>query len=170
MSPKTARPLLRIFSPISLIAACFLAYWNTLGAGFTYDAHFIVESNLLIRSLSVIDIFSAPFWQGFVTEGGGTYYRPFTILTYAMDFALSGLDPYAFHLTNLLLHTGTTLLVLQLGRRLIRSERAALFGAILFAVHPVHTEAVSSVAGRSDILVGLFFVSTLLVFSAVTGL
>jgi tetratricopeptide (TPR) repeat protein len=164
MPQRYPRNTVRVLSFIILALACFLPYWNSLGNDFVYDDHYVVESNAVVRSLSVVDIFTSPFWQGFASETGGTYYRPLTVLTYALDYAVSGATARQFHKTNLLLHTLSTLLVFLLTGRLIRSNRAALLAAVLFAVHPVHTEAVSNVAGRSDILVGLFFVLTLLVF------
>ena len=103
-----------------------------------------------------MSIFSSPFWRGFEAEGGGTYYRPVTVLTYALDHALFGFEPWGYHLTNVLLHALTSLLVFLLARRVIRSDRAALAAGAMFAVHPVLTEAVASVSGRSDILVTFF--------------
>ena len=147
MPQRPPRHTVRVLSFIILALACFLPYWNSLGNDFVYDDHYVVESNAVVRYLSVVDIFTSPFWQGFASERGGAYYRPLTVLTYALDYAISGVTARQFHTTNLLLHTLATLLVFLLAGRLIRSNRAALLAAVLFAVHPVHTEAVSNDAG-----------------------
>lgn len=162
MTRQTAGSIVRKASPALVLIACLLPYWNALDNGFTYDDHYVVAGNDLVRSLDVVRIFGSPFWEGFTTAGAGTYYRPLTILTYAIDHALAGLRPGFFHLTNLILHAAASMLVLLLTRRLVRSDRAALAAGLIFAVHPVHTEAVSSIAGRSDILVTLFGTAALL--------
>ena len=150
---------------VTLVAA--LVYLNTLGNGFVYDDHFVVAQNDHIRSLNPVTIFGSEYWSGFASETAGTYYRPVTIFSFALDFALWGQNPSGYHLTNLLLHAANTLLLYLLCARLIRNRKTALFAALLFAVHPVHTEAVANISGRSDLLFtafGLlairFFVST----------
>ena len=162
MSPQKTTPFIRRISPALIILTCLLTYWNAIGNGFTYDDHYIVESNALVKTASPLEIFTHPLWQGFATEGTGTYYRPLVILSYSIEHALYGLNPTGFHSTNVVLHVLTTLLVFLLARRLIRSDRSALAAALLFSAHPVLTEAVSSVAGRSDLLVTLFSLTALL--------
>ena len=86
---------------------------------------------------------------------GTPYYRPVQALTYLLDYHLWGLTPAGFHLTSVLLHAGTAMLLYRLGGSLLRDARAALVAALLFAVHPIHTEAVTYIAGRSDPLAAL---------------
>ena len=162
MSPQKTTPIIRLLSAPAIILICILTYWNGIENGFTYDDHYVISANELVRSVDPSQIFTSPFWRGFATEGSGTYYRPFTVLTYSLDHSLYTLAPSGFHLTNILLHTVTALLVLLLSRRLIRSERAALAAGLVFAVHPVLTEAVASASGRSDVLVTLFGLSAIL--------
>jgi len=164
MPPLNAKSTIRILSPIVILLACLIPYWNVLDNAFTYDDHYIIEANELIRSISPMEIFGNPFWRGFATEGSGTYYRPLVILSYSLDFACSGLEPVGYHLSNVMFHALTAFLVFLLARRLIRSDRAALLAGLLFAIHPVHTEAVSSAAGRSDVLATLFILATLLFY------
>ncbi|MBN2492332.1 MAG: glycosyltransferase family 39 protein [Planctomycetes bacterium] len=101
------------------------------------------------------------------------YYRPAVALTYLADThfwtgVVRGEDgdpagarvvfnPTGFHLTNLLFHALNTLLVFQLGRALVGRRSAALVAAVLFAVHPIHTESVSWIAGRTDVIAATFF-------------
>src|SRR5574341_831417 len=81
--------------------------------------------------------------------------------SYTLDYLVSGLQPWGYHLFNLLYHLATTLLVYALARRLLAGSPAALLVALLFAVHPVHTEAVTYISGRRDLL------STLLTLAGV---
>jgi tetratricopeptide (TPR) repeat protein len=82
-------------------------------------------------------------------------------LTYMMDGALWGGGPFGFHLTNLLLHVLNVLLLLEIARRLGMACRGAVFGAALFAVHPVFTEIVAFPNYREDLLVLLFSLASL---------
>jgi len=80
------------------------------------------------------------------------FYRPLAILTFALDYAVWGMNPFGYHLTNVALHLLCTLLVWRLGRRLLDSARGALAAATIFAIHPVHSEAVLWISGRFDLL------------------
>lgn len=89
-------------------------------------------------------------------------YRPVRYMSLAVDYRIWGREIYGYHLTNLLLHGVTTLLVYQLIRRVIRDPRAAAIGTIVWALHPVHTDTVTYMAGRRDLLVTLFYVAAML--------
>ena len=84
------------------------------------------------------------------------YYRPVVLLSLWVDSRLGEVIPWAFHLTNVLLHTAVSILVLVFLRGLMGGSVFALGGALLFAVHPVHTEAVAFVSGRTDLWATLF--------------
>lgn len=87
-------------------------------------------------------------------EGGSNlrYWRPMVLASYAWDWAIGGGSPMAFHVTNLAVHGANAVLLLLVLRKWCRSEWAAAVGAWLFAVHPVQTETVSFIAGRTDSL------------------
>jgi protein O-mannosyl-transferase len=80
------------------------------------------------------------------------YYRPLTSLSLALDFRCWGPNPFGFHLTNLILHAASSLLVLLLARGLGAGRGASWAAGLLFAVHPIHTESVTWIAGRTDVL------------------
>ena len=90
--------------------------------------------------------------------------RPLLKLSYALNWA-TGLGLFGFHLVNLLIHLGDSLLVLLLARKLTGSSSrmgcVALFTALLFALHPIQTEAVTYVAGRSASLMAFFYLASL---------
>jgi tetratricopeptide (TPR) repeat protein len=92
------------------------------------------------------------------------FYRPLRTLSYRLDYAIGGLDPRVFHASNLVYHALTVLLVHAILARVGASPVAAFVGALIFAVHPVQTDAVTYAAGRRDILCGLFFAAGFLAF------
>jgi hypothetical protein len=101
------------------------------------------------------------------------HYHPLTWLSYGLDYTLWGLDPFGYHLTNVLLHALLAGAVFLLGRRLLQAARresgltidlAAAVTAVAFALHPLRVEVVAWVTARRDVLSGLFFFATLLVY------
>jgi tetratricopeptide (TPR) repeat protein len=134
-----------------VLGAALAAYVPTVGHGFAFDDDIVIVRNRHLRSLAGIpDLLTRTEWAG-----GGIelrQWRPLTALTYAANHALTGLAPWSYHLANVLLHALAALLVLRLGRRWGLSPGAAGLAALLFAVHPIHVEAVANVVGRKDVL------------------
>jgi tetratricopeptide (TPR) repeat protein len=158
--------------PILLIVAVSLAvYSNTLANGFVYDDVPQVVQNPWIRELRFIsEIFSTNVWafQGISTN----YYRPFMHISFMLSYYLFGLAPWGFHFVNILLHAGVTVLVYLISFRLFRmanqtspfATMLSFIAALLFAVHPVHTEVVAWVGGVTDLLFTLFFLLALYLY------
>ncbi|HEY8515365.1 MAG TPA: tetratricopeptide repeat protein [Candidatus Binatia bacterium] len=141
------RASLRV-AALTVFAAGLLIYVNTLWNGFPFDDAIQVEQNLYVRSLAHLPaVFSQSTWPGYV-------YRPLPTLTYALTWALVGPEPWLYHLTSALLHAGVSVLVLLLLARFF-ARPVALLGALLFALHPIHVEAVASVANRTELLAAL---------------
>jgi len=84
-------------------------------------------------------------------------YIPITALTYLLDFQLHGLDPAAYHLTNLLLHAANSLLLFWVLFRLSSALWPSALVAALFAVHPLHVESVAWISARKDVLSTFFW-------------
>jgi protein O-mannosyl-transferase len=84
-------------------------------------------------------------------------YVPLTLFTYQIEYAIAGPNATVFHLTNLLLHIASTLLLLSLVRKLTGSDVAAFVVAALFAVHPLNVESVLWASARKDVLSSFFF-------------
>ncbi|MDV2502477.1 MAG: tetratricopeptide repeat protein [bacterium] len=131
-----------------LAVGCYL---NALGGPFLYDDQRDIATNPLLREPGRLD---EVFTTSFLHEGKTrALYRPITGLTYWIDHRLFGPNPFGFHLANIFWHTAASLAVLVLIRSLWPAEPLmALMGAALFAAHPVHTEAVSWISGRSEVL------------------
>lgn len=89
-------------------------------------------------------------------------YIPLTLLSYQIEYAIFGADPAAYHTTNVVLHLLNAILVLLLVRFFVRGWSVPFLTAILFAAHPLNTEAVMWVSGRKDLLSAMFFFGSLL--------
>ena len=145
-----------------LIGLCAgIIFARTVSFGWVYDDQMEVVLNPLIRSLlNLPEIFSTTAWAG---SGMETYlYRPLTVLSYTANHFVSGLEPWSFHLTNVILHAVTSVLVFRVGRAWGLSITAAGVGGLLFAVHPIHVEVAAAVFGRKDVLAALFTMAMIL--------
>lgn len=147
-----------------LILAALLCDFNSWGHQFVIDDHARILSNPLVTDSSrFLAIFSRP--SDPASEVATGLYRPVTVVSYAINTGLTGLHYDGFHLLNRLLHVLITLLVFWCIRRLIaKPPEVALFSALIFAVHPVQTEAITYVSGRPDALAMLFFIAAWLYF------
>ena len=131
---------------------------GALTPGFIHDDHRIIEQNELIRDTARIpEILSRGYWS--VDEVSvPNLYRPLTVLSFALNHAAGGLQPFGYRAVNLLLHLLITLLVVVLARRTLvapthgRADVLPLAAGLLFAVHPVHTEVLGEVVGRAELL------------------
>jgi len=153
---------------LAIIAvAVFCVYGQTLRFGFiNYDDDELVYHNTSFLSHweNIGTAFSS---HAFIGAGGESiYYRPLLTVSYIIDFQIWGLHPLGYHLTNILLHILTSIGVFFLILMILRDEFPALAGALLFALHPIQTESVAWIAGRNDLLLGLFVVAMMVFYVA----
>ena len=127
-------------------------YLPTVRYGFVQDDRAIIASNPAAHSVgAALRAFDDPYWP---RETGAGLYRPLTILSYAVDWTVSGGRPGWLHVMNALWHgLATVLLVLLLARWL--APLGASVAGLVFAWHPVHVEAVASLVGRAELLVAV---------------
>lgn len=125
-------------------------YLNSLPNLFAYDDAHILPANEAIHSLETLpEALVRPYWPGdFGRELG--LWRPVTTALFGVQWVVGGGSPLLFHAVNVLLHAAASLLVLAFLIRLM-SLSAAFAGGLVFAVHPVHVEAVANVIGFSEI-------------------
>ncbi|CAI9741906.1 and TPR repeat-containing 3 [Octopus vulgaris] len=91
-------------------------------------------------------------------------YRPLCVLTFRLNYALTALNPMSYHLVNIVLHAVVSVLLMRVCC-LFLHHFTALLAAVLFALHPIHTEAVTGVVGRAESLSACFFLAALLVYA-----
>lgn len=155
--------------PRLLVAAVAAgAYANTLPNQPVFDDGWAIFDNPLVKSLANVPrMFREEYNFGGNASNAGVW-RPVTTLTYALNWAAGGRDVVGYHLVNLALHALACVLVLELARRAVaavapeRAPAAALAAALLFALHPVHVEAVAGLVGRAELLSAVFSLSALL--------
>ena len=123
------------------------ALWNR----FAFDDVYIIALNPLVHSLSgAWRAFVEPYWPGNLT---GAMYRPLPVFTFALDWVVR--HPAWFHGVNLLWHAGATAAVAAIAGRWT-GWPGGLVAGLVFAVHPVHVEAVANVVGRNELMAALF--------------
>ncbi len=133
---------------VAAAVACTV-YVTALGNGWALDDVLVVRENPTAHSLgAALGSFFEPYWPA-QPEGEGGLYRPLVTLSYAVDWTVSGGREWWFHLTNLLLHGWATALVVLVVLRWLPPV-GALAAGLVFAVHPVHVEAVANVVGRAE--------------------
>jgi protein O-mannosyl-transferase len=151
---------LRIALPLVGILA-LLAHLPSLQGDFVYDDDRFVRDHDAVHTLSLRQVgtfFTDP--ETYAASGGHNIYRPLRTLDFAVDWAVSGGQPWFFHLRSMLYHALGSILLLLVFRRLLPTP-AALAGAVLFAVHPVHVESVAWISSRGDMLLCCFFLGAL---------
>lgn len=94
-------------------------------------------------------------------------YQPVTMLSYMIDHALFGLDPFGWHLTSLLLYLGIVALVFLIIEKLVGIRSIAFWSAIIYGLHPLHVESVSWVSERKDLLYAIFFLGGLYMYATI---
>src|SRR3989338_8267359 len=167
-NPDIVKHLLHI---LLILIISIAIYSNTLKNGFAYDDEFTVVNNTLIKNFSNI---SKLFTKEYFSTSGEMSYRPVVTLTYFLDYALYGIKPWGYHLTNLLLHAlnGVILYIfltlcicskLKAQSNYFQSSAFSLLSALIFVTHPVLTEAVNAISFREDLLCFLFFISALII-------
>jgi len=148
--------------PLLLAGAIAATYSNGLRVPFVFDDWHTIESNPAIRSLGRIPgYFVDPDTTTILHENKDL--RPLLLVTMAVNYQLSGLDPWSYHLVNLVLHWLVTLLIFGIVRdHLWLGDEAmpvAVGAALIVAVHPLNTEPVNYVSARSALLTAVFYLA-----------
>lgn len=157
-----------------ILAVALCTHAVVLLNGFVGDDEIVIVNNTFYKSWKNIPRL---FKKDYITrdsdifinvEGdkrsGSVAYRPVLSITYFIDYWIWKLNPFGYHLTNLLLHIFNCFLVYFLALFIIQNKNVSLLGALLFCVHPVQSEAVSSIGYRADCLSSFFILSSFLSF------
>ncbi len=154
------RIVLSYASYAAVLLAVAAGYASSLGNELVWDDRIHILESPAIRDARWLELFGAPV---------GSYYRPLAFASFALDFALGGGSPAVFHLTNGMLHALVSCLVLFVATALGASRGAALAAALVFALHPVQSEAVLYVSGRPDLLAAGFGLAALFFHALAAG-
>ena len=154
----------------AIFAAVIAASGRALGNAFVWDDLYVIQKGeVIFDPANIPSVFSHRTMfvstnDAVIPQAGTQTYRPLTLISFFWDAALSGRDPLAYHVTNLLTHLGCTVGVYFLARRLLPDERrwAAWFGAAWFGLSPLLAEAHVWINGRSDLFCALFLIGSLL--------
>ncbi|HHT9107452.1 MAG TPA: tetratricopeptide repeat protein [Candidatus Wunengus sp. YC63] len=153
--------MIRTLKILLIIALPLIAFLNTLDNTFVYDDVFTITDNYFIRDWGN---FSAFFTDDYFKYSGEVTFRPVVTFSYFIDYSLWHLNPAGFHLTNILLHAVSAVLVYLLVSAVSGSSTASFLTSILFALHPVLAETVNGISYREDILATIFFLGSILLF------
>ncbi|XP_049738693.1 protein O-mannosyl-transferase TMTC1 isoform X2 [Elephas maximus indicus] len=152
-----------------LAGASCLCYGNSLQGEFVHDDVWAIVNNPDVRPDAPLlwGIFANDFWgKGMAENTSHKSYRPLCVLTFKLNIFLTGMNPFYFHAVNIILHCLVTLVLMYTcDKAVFKSRGLAFVTALLFAVHPIHTEAVAGIVGRADVLACLLFLLTFLSYS-----
>lgn len=144
-----------------------LVYLRTVSFGFTY----FDDESLVLNDLAGLSSLKNTLlgFSGELTRGFTVVYRPLLTASFILNYQLSGLAAWGYHLVNVLLHLTACLLFYELLRKLNAGPGRALFFSLLFAVHPLNTQAVAWIPGRNDTLLAVFALPMLMLFMDFTA-
>jgi protein O-mannosyl-transferase len=154
----------------------YIRYWKTLffllilivyGQTINFDFVHLDDTKIIIDNhdkISSLNDLPAAFTTQYGFDQGSPYYRPIILISFIIDSQFSGLNPVFYHISNLIFHYLMVCFLFLLLIELKLNRQISFFLAVIFAVHPVLTNAVVWIAGRNDILVGLFSILSFLYF------
>ena len=165
--PASAETRLTLFCVAALLLAGVLAYYNSFSGPFLFDDFASIVDNRTIRKLW-------PLWEALSPPGtgAGVTNRPVVNYSFAINYALGGLDVRGYHAVNLAIHLGAALVLFGIVRRTLRQPvmrprfgdqalSIAFVSALVWLLHPLQTESVTCAVQRTESLMGLFYLLTL---------
>ena len=149
---KSSYPIYWLLLITGIAALCFSPMLNNTFTN--WDDEFYVINNTLLRG---------PDWIGIFTQPVVSNYHPLTILSLALNYHLTGLNPSSYFIFNLILHLINTILAFYFFWVISgKNKWASLFTSLVFAIHPMHVESVAWISERKDLLYTLFFLLSLI--------
>uniref|UniRef100_A0A8L7T4E6 dolichyl-phosphate-mannose--protein mannosyltransferase n=2 Tax=Brugia malayi TaxID=6279 RepID=A0A8L7T4E6_BRUMA len=149
-----------------ITVAAILSFSGNINGNFVFDDREAIINNKAIRQIG--KILESDFW-GYPIRSTRSHksYRPVTTITFAINYAISGLHTTTYHIVNITLHAIICVLLYKILINLSKifyekyPNRIAFHVSLLFAIHPIHSEAVASIVGRSELLMTLFTLTAL---------
>ncbi|MBI2595292.1 tetratricopeptide repeat protein [Candidatus Daviesbacteria bacterium] len=156
--------LSRVYQYLLILTVIFLFYGNTLGNGFVYDDPAFITNNDLVHSLSNIPKILAGCLMGFsgaTCQEAGVYYHPFLFLQFLFTYQISP-DPFLFHAVNLLILSGTIMLVIIFFEKIFGKGLLPILAALLVLINPINSEIGNFVSAVNDQYLVIFFILSFL--------
>lgn len=157
------------FRQAVIISAAILSFAGNIDGDFVFDDREAILKNKAIREFG--KILESDFWGHPIrSRYSHKSYRPITTFTFALNYAFSGLHSTTYHIVNIILHAVVCLMVYKLVLNFSSifdfrySYNTAFYASLLFAVHPIHSEAVASIVGRAELLMALFTLAALYLY------
>ena len=164
----TLKNLQRVGAILVIIAATLFVYWPAQRNGFVWDDTALVQRDPLIRSWRLITEGFRHFL--FIDATASNFYRPLQRVSFTLDYALWDGSASGWHVTSIYLHIAAAIALFFLAEKLTASRGWAGAIAVLWAIHPLHTSAVTYIAGRADPLQALFgFAALTLALASLDG-
>ncbi|MBK7973387.1 MAG: hypothetical protein IPK07_08935 [Deltaproteobacteria bacterium] len=149
---------------LAVVLLTVLAYAPGLRAPFTYDDRFLVERSPVVTGVAPLgDAFSRGYWEGIASHRGNEY-RPLTLVALALEHRLFGQASVGYRVVSWLLHLACVAAVAALAVRLGLGGGAPMVAALVFALHPLHVEAVTGIVGQGELLQTALAVAAVLAF------
>lgn len=149
-----------LYLPYLLLICCFLVYCNTIKHGFVLDDEAVITKNLFVKKGfgGFVDIFTTFYWQGYWDNNAGLY-RPLSLVVFAAIWEFFPEKAYIFHFILVALYSISIMALYNMLCRLFANINKWLSFAIalLFALHPLHTEVVANIKSMDEVLTLLFF-------------
>lgn len=155
---------MKILPFILIIAVGIAVYANTFANPFIWDDEYSVVKNEYIKEWKHAPKLFTHNFHPFAYRQS-IFYRPITSLTLLFDYQIWQFNPFGYHLTNLIFHILSALAVYVLAMRITANLKVGLATGLFFAVHPVHTEAVTYISGRADPIAIFFGLLSFLLFT-----
>jgi hypothetical protein len=166
MKLEQKRVLITAPLALSIVIIGYLTYQDMLGYFFTaQDSTTLIDTGRVRSYRDLLRIFNEPLMNGTTLTKLSFFYRPIATLSYSLDYSIWGLNPFGYHLTDLILHILVSLAVFLLLLRLTEGKQAAAWlGAVIFTIHPILVESVPAIPRRHDSIAVLFLLVSLLLF------
>jgi tetratricopeptide (TPR) repeat protein len=160
-SRRAKSPVTDLLVCLGLVAVTWAVFGQTLAHDFVnFDDHvYVYENPLVIRGLSTEGIIGA------FTHTHARNWHPLTTLSHMLDCQLYGLNAGGHHVTNVILHTISALLLFLVLKQMTGALWQSAFVAALFVIHPLHVESVAWIAERKDVLSAMFFMLTVAAYT-----
>jgi protein O-mannosyl-transferase len=152
---------LRAFVSVAFICIAIITV-SVVAFGSIMHTFFIADDATLLTNLRHFEY----FLKHLTGDWGAGFYRPLIDLFFYVDYQIWGKSPFGYHLTNVFMHALNGILVFSLAIRLTGDKRIGALAGLIFAVHPSHSEAVSWISGRIDVVCSFFYLGAILAFAA----